>query len=140
MLSHFVLPAAVTTSAAGVVVYSYFLEMYADVAYVQLAVTHTLVVTGLLLVVFVRPPIRLLAGGSKYSAYSADWKPTLLVLFLLIAFWILTSIPLAERLLDVTRLNSFDDYLFILLVVSIWAVFLNILWRLWPFMVKRKTI
>ncbi len=140
MLFHFVLPAAVTTSAAGVVVYSYFLELYADVAYGQLAVTHTLVVTGLLLVVFVRPPIRLLAGGSKYSAYSADWKPTFLVLFLLIAFWILTSIPLAERLLDVTRLNSFDDYLFILLVVSIWAVFLNILWRLWPFMLKKKTI
>jgi magnesium-transporting ATPase (P-type) len=140
MLSHFVLPAAVTTSAAGVVVYSYFLEMYADVAYAQLAVTHILVVTGLLLVVFVRPPIRLLAGGSKYSAYSADWKPTLLVLFLFIAFWILTSIPLAERLLEVTRLNSFDDYLFILLVVSIWAVFLNILWRLWPFMLMKKTI
>jgi magnesium-transporting ATPase (P-type) len=137
MLAHFVLPAAVTTSAAGVVVYSYFLEMFADVVYAQLAVTHTLVVTGLLLVIFVRPPIRLLAGGSKYSA---DWKPTLLVLFLLIAFWILTSIPLAERLLDVTRLNSFDDYLFILLVVSIWAVFLNILWRLWPLMLKKKTI
>lgn len=137
MLAHFVLPAAVTTSAAGVVVYGYFLEMYADIAYAQLAVTHTLVVTGLLLVVFVRPPIPLLAGGSKYSA---DWKPTLLVFFLLIAFWILTSIPLAERLLDVTRLNSSYDYLFILLVVSIWAVFLNILWRLWPFMLKKKTI
>jgi len=137
ILTHFVLPAAVSTSAAGVVVYSYFLEMYADVAYAQLAVTHTLVVTGLLLVIFVRPPIRLLAGGSKYSA---DWKPTLLVVFLLIAFWILTSIPLAERLLDVTRLNSSYDYLFILLVVSIWAVILNILWRMWPFMVKKKTI
>lgn len=137
MLAHFVLPAAVTTSAAGVVVYSYFLERYADVAYAQLAVTHALVVTGLLLVIFVRPPIRLLAGGSKYSA---DWKPTFLVVFLLFAFGILTYIPLAEELLDVTRLNSYDDYLFILLVVSIWAVFLNILWRMWPFMVKRKIV
>ncbi|MFC2042774.1 hypothetical protein ACFLUA_01300 [Chloroflexota bacterium] len=137
MLAHFVLPAAVTTSAAGVVVYSYFLEMYADVAYSQLAVTHSLVIMGLLLVIFVRPPIRLLAGGSKYSA---DWKPTILVGFLLLAFWILTAIPLAEELLDVTRLNSYEDYLVILLVVSIWAVILNILWRLWPFLVRRSTI
>ena len=58
LLARLVAPAAVTVSVAAVLVYLIFLEMSVEVAYAQLAVTHTLVISGLVLVVLLRPPLR----------------------------------------------------------------------------------
>jgi len=128
-LRHFVAPAALTMSAVAFIVYQYFLELSGEIAYAQLAVTYTLVITGLLLVLFVKPPTRLWAGGSPRST---DWRPTWLVLVLLFAYVLVVSIPLAQELLEIGWLRTPSHYLFILLVASGWAFTLRLIWRIWP--------
>lgn len=128
-LGHFVAPAALTMSAVAFIVYQYFLALSGEIAYAQLAVTYTLVITGLLLVIFVRPPTRLWAGGSPRST---DWRPTWLVLVLLFAYGLVVSIPLAQELLEISWLREPWHYLFILLVASGWAFTLRLIWRIWP--------
>jgi cation-transporting ATPase E len=129
LLLHLVAPAAITMSAAALIVYQYFLRLSSEVAYAQLTVTYILVATGLLLVIFVKPPTRLWAGGSPWSG---DWRPTWLVMALLFAFVLVVSIPLAQELLKVGWLRAPTHYLFILLVASGWAFTLRLIWRIWP--------
>jgi magnesium-transporting ATPase (P-type) len=128
-LTHFVMPAAITLSAAAFIVYQFFLTSFRSIEYAQLTLTYTLVIAGLLLVIFVRPPTRIFAGGSPLSR---DWRPTWLVMILLFAFILVASIPLAQELLKIGWLQEPSHYLFIMLVVTGWAFTLRIIWRVWP--------
>jgi len=128
-LTHFVMPAAITLSAAAVIVYQFFLTRFGSIEYAQLTLTYTLVIAGLLLVIFVRPPTRVFAGGSPLSR---DWRPTWLVMILLFAFILVASIPLAQELLKIGWLQEPSHYLFIMLVVTGWAFTLRLIWLVWP--------
>ena len=129
LLTHFVFPAAITISAAGMIVYRYFLVQYDNLDYAQLAVTYILGVTGLLLVLFLKPLTRLWAGGAPLSG---DLRFSLLVLVLMVAFFALGAIPLAEQFLYFTWLERPMDYLVIVLVAGWWAFTLRFIWFLWP--------
>lgn len=128
-LYHFVLPASLTISAIAFGIYTYFLNISGEISYAQLTVTYTLVIAGLLLVIFVRPPTRIWGGGSPVSG---DWRPTWMVLVLLFAFILVISIPLAQELLMVSWLREPSHYLIIMLAVSGWAFTLRLIWRIWP--------
>lgn len=130
LLARFVAPAAITTGAAAAVVFSYFLEQTGDVSYAQLTLTYTVVLAGLLLVVFVRPPLRPRLRGDTSSG---DWRPAVLVLVAMVLFFILAAIPLAQRLLYLDWLRQPEDYLFIGFVVLAWAVLLRFIWLIVPF-------
>jgi hypothetical protein len=130
LLARFVAPAAVTMGAAAVVVYIIFLEMSGEVAYAQLAVTYTLVISGLVLVVLLRPPVRGLAlvgmGGDQRSG---DWRPTVMVMVLLILVFVVASIPLADSLFGLKPLQQPADYLVVGLAVLAWALTASLIWR-----------
>jgi magnesium-transporting ATPase (P-type) len=129
ILRRFVLPAALTMSTAGMAVYRYFLQTTGDMDYAHLTVTYTLVSVGLVLVIFIKPPGRLWSGGASLTG---DWRPTLLVIFLQIAFFITVQIPLAQEYLKVAPLRDPIDYLIIGLVVICWAITLRLAWWVWP--------
>jgi magnesium-transporting ATPase (P-type) len=129
LLSHFVVPAAITMSTAGMVVYRYFLFQYNNLGYAQLAVTYVLCITGLLLVLFLKPPTRLWAGGAPLSG---DRRYTLMILVLMVAFYLLGAIPLAEQFLYFTWLERPGDYLVIAAATIWWAFTLRFIWFLWP--------
>jgi len=130
LLFHFLTPAASVTALAVLVINLIFKTAGADISYAQLTVTHGLVLMGLLIVVFVQPPLRILAGGDDFSG---RWEPTLAALAFYVIFHVLTLIPLAQRLLRLAPLHSFQDYLLIFLVACLWAVLLMVIWRiLWP--------
>ncbi|MGD9092270.1 MAG: HAD-IC family P-type ATPase [Anaerolineales bacterium] len=129
LVTHFVFPAAITMSTAGMVVYYFFLVRYDDLSYAQLAVTYILCITGLLLILFLKPPTLLWAGGAPLSG---DRRYTLMVLILMVAFYLLGAIPLAERFLYFTWLEQPSDYLLIAAVAVWWAFTLRFIWFLWP--------
>jgi len=130
LLFHFLTPAAIATSLAALLIDQIFKASGAGITYTQVAVTHALVLIGLLTLVFLQPPIRFLAAGNKFSG---RWEPTLAALVFYILFHILTLIPLAQRLMRLRPLQSLQDYLLIFLVAFLWAVMVMGIWRLgWP--------
>jgi magnesium-transporting ATPase (P-type) len=124
-LLRFVGPAAITISAAALVVYLYFLDRTGEVAYAQLAVTYTSVSAGLLLVVFIKSP-----WGSMTvdGTDQRDWRPAALVLGLLVIFLLLPAIPLARQFLGLDWLRQPSDYLAVGLVLLAWALVLGLIW------------
>lgn len=131
-LTHFVIPAAVTISLAATYVYFYFQKGIGENQYAHLTVTYALVFMGLLVVLFLRPPTRLLAGGSPVSD---DRRITFLVLALFVLFIIFlvitVSIPFLQETLFLNWLDPRSDYMIVTLVVITWAIALQAIWRIW---------
>jgi magnesium-transporting ATPase (P-type) len=128
LLARFVAPAAITMSAAGLAVFIFFLSRTGEVAYAQLTLIYTLVIAGLLLVIFIRPPWRSRLGATTQSG---DWRPTAMILILMALFLLLAGLPIVEELFAVDRLRAPSDYLVVGLAVLAWAFSLRFL--LWVF-------
>ena len=88
-----------------------------------------LVATGLLLVVFVRPPWRVWASD---GARAGDWRPTWLVLAMVVLFFLMATIPLTQRLLLLGWLQQPADYLIVGIAVAAWAVAVCFVWWILP--------
>ncbi len=129
LLARFVAPAAVTMGAAAMVVYVIFLEMSQKVAYAQLAITYTLMFSGMTLAVLLRTPVRLQAGGGERGG---DWRPMTLILVLLAVVLIVAPIPLADQFFGLKPLERFLDYAIVSLAVLAWALGTSFLWRVAP--------
>ena len=125
-LARFVLPAAITTSVAAVVVSLVVQTTTRDLEYAQLAVTYTLVACGLLLFVFVQPPTRAWMLG---QASIVDRRPAFVATVLMILFLLLAPTGLAYTFFKIGALREPTHYLFVGVVVVIWALALLLIWR-----------
>jgi cation-transporting ATPase E len=131
-LSHFIIPAAATVAIAGIVTYFTFREVVFENEYTHLAVTYTLVFTGLLVVLFLRPPFRLLAGGAPLSQDRRIFKMVMVLTGLFFITVALSSaITFLHDLLLLEWLNPVTDYVIIAAIVVVWAVSLLLIWRIW---------
>jgi cation-transporting ATPase E len=128
-LSRFILPAAIAMGLVGVVVYALFLQRSNSTEYAQLAVTYALVAMGLMLVIFIKPPLHF-AWGSLPAR--GDLRPTLLVMGAALIFVVMTYIPLAQRLFEIAPLRLPAHYLVIGLATAAWALGLRFLWLVIP--------
>jgi len=131
-LTHFVLPAAVTIGIAATFVFFYFKSTTGDEEYFHLTVTYALVFMGLMVVIFLRPPNRILAGGAPVSD---DRRLSMMVLVLFVLFFVTVAITVAVPFLQETLmldwLDPIQDYLIIAVVVVLWAISLLVIWRVW---------
>jgi cation-transporting ATPase E len=131
-LSHFVIPTAILISLAGIFAFFFFKSAYNDRDYTHLAVTYLLVFIGLLVVLFLRPPFRVLTGGAPLSK---DRRIFLMVVVLAVLFLITVAvtvaIPFLQETLMLDWLNSAQDYLTIGVITLIWAISLLAIWRIW---------
>jgi magnesium-transporting ATPase (P-type) len=125
-LARFVLPAAITTSVAAVIVSLVVQVTTQDVEYAQLAVTYTLVACGLLLFVFVQPPTRAWMLG---QASIVDRRPAFVAVVLMILFVLLAPTGLAYTFFKIAALREPTHYLFVGVVVVIWALGMLLIWR-----------
>jgi cation-transporting ATPase E len=82
-------------------------------------------VCGILLLVFVAPPTRFLAGGNTLSR---DWRPTMLAAVLLGGLAVLLSVPLARTVFEIGALPLFEVAA-IVVVALLWAFLLLFIWR-----------
>jgi len=125
-LMHFVLPAVITSSAAGLAVYLYFLVSTQDTLYAQHTLTYAMMAIGLLLIIFAEPPTAAWVGGDELSG---DWRPTWLALGLFLAVVAFVAIPPLRRFYGLALLRQPSDYVLIALVVVLWAFALRYAWR-----------
>ncbi len=129
LLARFSIPAAITMATAALGVYMYFLAATDDRTYAQLLVTNLLVICGLLLVVFVRPPLLPRVRGEPPTG---DWRSTALVLVLWLLFLGVSAIPLAQEYLRLGWMRQPSDWLVLGLVAICWALVLRLIWWLTP--------
>jgi magnesium-transporting ATPase (P-type) len=131
-LSHYVIPAAIMIAIAGTFAFFYFRFAHNDRDYTHLAVTYVLVFTSLLVVLFLRPPFRLLVGGAPLSK---DRRIFYLVAVLTVLFFITVAlsaaIPFLYDLLLLEWLDPIADFLIVGLTVLVWAIALLVTWRIW---------
>lgn len=91
----------------------------------QTALTTFTVFAGLLLVVFVEPPIRFFVAGDEFSG---DWRPTLLAVGLLIGYMVIVLVDPLRTFFEMIPLPALA-YLAIGLLTLVWMLVLRIAWR-----------
>jgi cation-transporting ATPase E len=121
-------PAALTRGRTALLVYLHFLERTGSIVYAQLALTYTLIYSGLLLAVLVNPPWRS-RRGERDEPRAVDWRMVKLGLVLGIIALILPGIPAARELFKLDWLQRPADYGVIALAFVAWAVILSLIWR-----------
>ncbi len=133
-LLHFVLPAGLTVSLAGMGVF--LAELFStshvpgttnpgSLSTAQSALTTFAVLCGLLLVPFVMPPSRALVGG---NGLSGDWRPSLLALGLLVGYGVLLAIKPLSAFFELIPLGI-GDYTLISITAVAWGLALRWIWR-----------
>jgi magnesium-transporting ATPase (P-type) len=131
-LSHYVIPAATTIAMAGTFAFFYFRYASGDRDYTHLAVAYVLAFTSLLVVLFLRPPFKLLVGGAPLSK---DRRILYMVVIIAILFLLTvalsTAILFLYNLLLLEWLSPITDFLIVGLIVLVWAIALLVTWRVW---------
>jgi hypothetical protein len=92
--------------------------------------TYFLVLVGLLLVIFVHPPIRL--RSQQNARHKPDWRPMILTFFLVGLTFLFASIPLAQDAFQLTHLLHAGDYAIVLVSAGVWALTLGLVFFLMP--------
>ena len=140
---HFVIPASLSRILLGLGVYvSYYFATYqslksqqpllseAELAAQSQTTARTVLIviailSGLVLLVFARPPLRWLDGGADYTG---DWRPTLLTLLTFLLYLVILAIPAARDFFVLTAL-SLSDYLIMAGLIIVWAALLQLIWK-----------
>ncbi len=91
----------------------------------QTALTTFLVYAGLVLVLFVEPPIRWFVGGDEYSG---DWRPTFVAGGLLVGFIVIQLIEPLRRFAELLVLPLWAHGLLVA-VTLLWMLILRMAWR-----------
>lgn len=125
-LAFFILPAGITIAILVLGAHIFVQNWTGSIAYSRVVVTHLLVGTGLLLVIFAQPPSKFWVGGDSLSG---DRRPAMLAIGLWFLFLILTIAPSTSRLLGLSTLQPTEHYLFVLALLAVWVLVLRALWR-----------
>jgi magnesium-transporting ATPase (P-type) len=133
-LLRFIIPVGLTSALASLAVYFGFEYLTSSVIYAQLGVTYTLSFTGMLMVLFIKPPNRFWAGDTPVRR---DKRFIWMVLVMFVLFGIVLIIPLAQELLKVTPLRQIEHYLIIVVVTIIWAIITKLIW-VFPIKLNRR--
>jgi cation-transporting P-type ATPase E len=132
-LAHFVLPAILVGSLATLFVFMIAVAIAVSrglpeatvITTARSTITVFATVCGILLLVFVAPPTRFLAGGNTLSR---DWRPTMLAALLLGGLTVLLGVPLGRAVFEISALPLFDVAV-IVIVALLWAFLLLFIWR-----------
>ncbi|HYO42300.1 MAG TPA: HAD-IC family P-type ATPase [Candidatus Limnocylindrales bacterium] len=132
-LARFVVPAAVGSSLIGLVLFVGLLFLGTEydgksledsLHMAQTALTSFLVYAGLLLVIFVEPPVAWFAVAEPITP---DRRPTFLALGLAIGYLVVLQVPLARGFFQLVAPDAREG-LFVLLAVIAWLVMVRTFW------------
>ena len=143
-IARFVLPAGLTLGMLGLVVFVGFLLVPAALAgnfsfsgsfetegaslflnTAQTALTTFTIFCGLLVVLFVVPPVRVLVGAERLVA---DRRPTVLVFLLLCVYLVILAVPSLRRFFELAALAWYYNLLLFGLAL-LWGLWVRGLWR-----------
>jgi cation-transporting ATPase E len=123
--AHFVIPAAVSIAAVGVIVYEFFLHSTGDIPTAQSAMTFTAILCGLLIIVFLEPPTPAWVAANPLNG---DWRSPALAVGLLALFIAFLAVPTTRDFYELELLNGWE-FAMVGLVVVAWAFSVRSLWR-----------
>jgi cation-transporting P-type ATPase E len=123
--SHFVFPAAFSVSVLSFGVYLFYLGTNGNLALARSALTTATVFCGLVLILFVEPPVEAWVGG---DVLSGDWRPTVLAIGLLLFYGLILGSSTLRNFFELVPLGWLD-YVLIVTVVTVWAIVLRWVWR-----------
>ena len=131
-LVRFVLPAVLTASLLTLFVFLIAVAVAVSRGLPEAMVIETArstitvfaTVCGILLLMFVAPPVRPWAGDNPPSG---DWRPTILAAVLLGGLTVLLSVPLGRAVFEIGALPLFD-IVTIVGVALLWALLLRFVW------------
>lgn len=126
--AEFVLPAAISIAAVGLIVFEFFLSTTDDIELARTALTLTAISCGLLLILFLEPPTPAWAAASPLSG---DWRPTLLAVGISALFVAFMAIGVFRRFYELALPDAWG-FAVVGLVVLAWAFVLRAVWRLDP--------
>jgi hypothetical protein len=92
----------------------------------QTALTTFFILSGILLMVFARPPARWLAGGDHFDG--PKWLPSIVAALLILAYGILLQLPRGRLMFDLLDL-PWQLNLGIVLMTVLWAATQLYAWR-----------
>ncbi|HET9015808.1 MAG TPA: HAD-IC family P-type ATPase [Thermomicrobiaceae bacterium] len=122
----FVVPAAASIAAFGLVVYLFYLTLTGgDVEAARSALTTTTMICGLLLIPFAQPPNDAWVAANPLNG---DWKPTVLSGVLLGVYVVVLAVPVLRNFYTLQVLPV-TAYALIALAVVGWATTLRFAWR-----------
>jgi cation-transporting ATPase E len=133
-LMHFILPAGLTISLFSLGVFLFhFIPNYqavrnseiAALGIPQTATTAFTILCGLMLIIFVEPPLKFMVGGDRLSG---DWRPTLLASLSMVVYIAVLLTPWLRRFFELDPLGWWD-YGLIGGSTVIWAFLLRWIWR-----------
>jgi cation-transporting ATPase E len=133
-LMHFILPAGLTISLFGLGVFLvHFIPAYettrdptiAALGVPQTATTAFTLLCGLMLIIYVEPPVKYLAGGDRLSG---DWRPTILAIISMALYLTVLLTPGLRRFFELAPLMWWD-YALIGGLAVVWAFLLRWIWR-----------
>ncbi|MBZ0304033.1 MAG: HAD-IC family P-type ATPase [Anaerolineae bacterium] len=93
--------------------------------FAQSALTTFLIWAGLLLVIFVEPPISWFTGGDDLSG---DWRPTLIALVMFLVFGLIVVVEPLRSFFELQELGL-DGYGLVALITAVWVLILRLAWR-----------
>ncbi|MFN2255097.1 MAG: HAD family hydrolase [Candidatus Promineifilaceae bacterium] len=125
-LAFFILPAGITIAILVLGSHLFVQQWTGSLSYSRIVVTHLLVGTGLLLVIFAQPPSNFWVGGDTLSG---DRRPAVLAVALWFFFLFLTVAPSPSRILALSTLRPTEHYLFVLALLAGWVLVQRALWR-----------
>ena len=125
-LLYFVIPASLTVTALVMIVFLY-IDRSASVSYARTVVAHTLVLSGLMLIVFVQPPTAFWAGGDNVSG---DYRPLTLVFVLYSVFLVLAQGTVWRTgIFAIGPIRRWQDFVAVWAFTLIWSFVLRGIWR-----------
>lgn len=132
---HFILPSAMSIASVALAVYVIFFHLHVypsepqsltiAINYARTALTTAIIFMGLILIIFVEPPLAFLTGGSPFSG---DWRPTISAGVMLLIYFLLVIIEPTRTFFELETL-SLGDYALIIAIVVAWAIVLRFIWR-----------
>jgi magnesium-transporting ATPase (P-type) len=126
-LLRFIMPVGLTSALISLVVYFTFENLSGDPYYAQLGVTYTLTLTGMLMVLFIKPPSRFWVGDSPLSG---DKRFLWLVVVMFFLFSVVLMIPLAQELFNIALLMETAHYLMVAGATLVWVLLNKLIWSL----------
>ena len=131
-LLEFVVPAAVTLTLVALAIYLFYLPGSrgrflggSSLALAQSALTTVAVLGGLLLLVFVEPPVPALEGTGEASG---DWRPTVLAIVLALLYVVILAVPAFRDFFELVPLSA-TAYALIAALVAAWGVAMRFIWH-----------
>ena len=125
-LAFFILPAGISVAIVVLITHILVQNLTGNIYYARVIVTHLLVGTGLLLVVFVQPPTEFWVGGDRLSS---DKRPAVFAIVLWLIFLFITIVPFTSEQLGVHTLRPREHYLIVVAILVVWVLTLRALWR-----------